>query len=87
MADRARPFVQFARQVSRALLKPPHDDLSMFRKSYLVPRMARSLFDPAAALDGYWLSQLLVYLSELNSIAAGGGPSRFRDCAPMVVGG
>ncbi len=81
IADRATPFLRLARQVSRALLKGPHDDLSFFRKGYLIPRFSRSVVDARYAMGGYWLPQLVVYLSQLHAVASRKGHSRFSDQA------
>ena len=71
-AGSAAPYVAFARQLSRALLRSPADDLAMLRKRYVIPRLSRGLVDSKYALASAWLPQWVLYLSQLGAIARDG---------------
>jgi len=76
IADRAKPYTRFARQVSRSLLRSSLANSSMYRKSYVLPRLSRCLVDPRYAFSCAWLPQTIVYLTQLDSLAARAAPYR-----------
>lgn len=76
VADSAKPYTRYARDLARSLLRSSPRRPSMFRKAYVVPRLTRCLVEPRYALATAWLPQAVVYLSQLDMISDTGGGRR-----------
>jgi asparagine synthase (glutamine-hydrolysing) len=64
-----RPFGALARSVARYLLTARPSGPPKFRKSYLIPKLARCTLQPGYALANYWMVSLALYLAQLDEMA------------------
>jgi asparagine synthase (glutamine-hydrolysing) len=69
LSTRSKPYADLARHLSGYLLSTRASNRSMFRRSYLVPRLLRCALQPNYAIAISWLLSRVVYLAQLHEMA------------------